>query len=150
MDFLQHRESDEDPRAWPAIWHTCHDMNPPFPGPCIACEREASGHDALCEAEELALPSTGYSSCGCADRAQSGQVEGATSSDVASPNGQTLICDRCKEPATQLEGIGECEGYQDWCFECIRTEVGRMVEEQQRDDEMRSLKGYYSGELDRI
>jgi hypothetical protein len=20
--------------------HTCHDMNPPFPGPCGACERE--------------------------------------------------------------------------------------------------------------
>jgi hypothetical protein len=29
-------------RALPKIWHTCHDMNPPFPGPCAACERERS------------------------------------------------------------------------------------------------------------
>jgi hypothetical protein len=59
-------------------------------------------------------------------------------------------CDKCGEPSDTLEPVGECELAADWCFECIRTEVGRMVEEQQRDDEMRSLKGYYSGELDRI
>lgn len=28
-----------DPTA-PHIDHTCHDMQPPFPGPCLACERE--------------------------------------------------------------------------------------------------------------
>lgn len=27
-------------RAMPPHWHTCHDMNPPFPGPCTACETE--------------------------------------------------------------------------------------------------------------
>lgn len=27
-------------RAMPPHWHTCHDMNPPFPGPCKACETE--------------------------------------------------------------------------------------------------------------
>jgi hypothetical protein len=58
-------------------------------------------------------------------------------------------CDKCGEPSDTLEPVGE-ELAEDWCFECIRTEVGRMVEEQQRDDEMRSLKGYYSSELDRI
>lgn len=24
----------------PSQPHTCHDMNPPFPGPCAACQRE--------------------------------------------------------------------------------------------------------------
>src|SRR5688500_11724918 len=32
-----------DTDAWPkAIHHTCHDMNPPLPGPCSACEQERS------------------------------------------------------------------------------------------------------------
>lgn len=34
-------ERDETPAApAPAQEHTCHDMNPPFPGPCRACEIE--------------------------------------------------------------------------------------------------------------
>lgn len=24
-------------RALPRLWHICHDMNPPHPGPCAAC-----------------------------------------------------------------------------------------------------------------
>jgi hypothetical protein len=60
------------------------------------------------------------------------------------------ICDKCGEPSDSLEGVGECEGYQEWCLECIRTEVREMLEAQARDDEMRSLRGYHSGELDRI
>jgi hypothetical protein len=30
--------------AWPE--HTCHDMNPPFPGPCRACEFERSSEES--------------------------------------------------------------------------------------------------------
>jgi hypothetical protein len=30
-----------DTDAWPrAVHHTCHDMQPPFSGPCAACKRE--------------------------------------------------------------------------------------------------------------
>jgi hypothetical protein len=38
----------------------------------------------------------------------------------------------------------------DWCPECIRTEVREMLDAQARDEEMRSLRGYHAGELDRI
>jgi hypothetical protein len=85
-----------------------------------------------------------------ADENTSGQVEGATSSDVAPPNGQTLICDRCKEPATRLEEIGECELTESWCLSCLKEEAERMREEEDRDAEMRSLRGYFPSELDRI
>jgi hypothetical protein len=60
------------------------------------------------------------------------------------------ICDKCKQPSDQLEPVGECEGYQAWCLECIRTEVRAMLDEHAHDDEMRSLRGLHAGELDRI
>jgi hypothetical protein len=59
-------------------------------------------------------------------------------------------CDKCGEPSDTLEGVGECEGYQEWCLECIRTEVREMLEAHARDEEMRRLRGYLPGELDRI
>jgi hypothetical protein len=79
-----------------------------------------------------------------------GQVEGASSPDVASPNGQTLICDRCKQPASRLEEIGECELMERWCLSCLKEEAERMREEEDRDAEMRSLKGYSDLERERI
>jgi hypothetical protein len=32
-------------RALPRLWHTCHDMNPPHPGPCVACAAELEGRE---------------------------------------------------------------------------------------------------------
>jgi hypothetical protein len=60
------------------------------------------------------------------------------------------LCDHCHEPSDSLESVGECELAEDWCPECIRTEVREMLDAHARDEEMRSLKGYYSSELDRI
>jgi hypothetical protein len=59
-------------------------------------------------------------------------------------------CDRCHEPSERLEGVGECETYEEWCIGCLKEEAERMREEEDRDAEMRSLKGYHAGELDRI
>jgi hypothetical protein len=59
-------------------------------------------------------------------------------------------CDKCGEPSDSLEGVGECEGYQEWCLECIRTEIRAMLDEQAHDDEMRSLRGYSDLERERI
>jgi hypothetical protein len=56
-------------------------------------------------------------------------------------------CDRCKEPDPHLEPVGDDE---QWCGPCVYTEAMRLREEDERDAEMRSLKGYYSSELDRI
>jgi hypothetical protein len=61
-----------------------------------------------------------------------------------------LKCDRCGEMASRLEAVGECETAEDWCLSCLKEEAERMREEEDRDAEMRSLKGYYSSELDRI
>jgi hypothetical protein len=85
-----------------------------------------------------------------ADENTSGQVEGATSSDVAPPNGQTLICDRCKEPASRLEEVGSCETWERWCLSCLKEEAERMREEEDRDAEMRSIRGASDAELERF
>jgi hypothetical protein len=60
------------------------------------------------------------------------------------------VCDRCHEPAERLESVGECEQAEDWCLSCLKEEAERMREDEDRDAEMQSLKGYYSSELDRI
>jgi hypothetical protein len=60
------------------------------------------------------------------------------------------VCDRCHEPSPRLEGVGECETYEDWCLSCLKEEAERMREEEDRDAEMRSLRGYFPSELDRI
>jgi hypothetical protein len=39
-----------DTDAMPRTHHTCHDMNPPFPGPCAACAEDRAANrlwDAL-------------------------------------------------------------------------------------------------------
>lgn len=41
-------DTDPWPDDQPNYDHTCHDMQPPFPGPCAACDRE--------RAEVLASP----------------------------------------------------------------------------------------------
>jgi hypothetical protein len=56
------------------------------------------------------------------------------------------MCDKCGEPSDSLEPVD----VERWCFECIRADVRAMLDEHARDEEMRSLRGYYSSELDRI
>ena len=48
------------------------------------------------------------------------------------------VCDRCHEQA------------EDWCLSCLKEEAERMREEEDRDAEMRSLKGYSDLERERI
>ena len=60
------------------------------------------------------------------------------------------VCDRCHEQAERLEEVGECEAIWNWCLSCLKEEAERMREAEDKDAEMRSLKGYHAGELDRI
>jgi hypothetical protein len=69
---------------------------------------------------------------------------------VARQPKQPLICDRCKLRAERLEEIGECELMERWCLSCLKEEAERMREEEDRDAEMRSLKGYSDLERERI
>lgn len=56
-------------------------------------------------------------------------------------------CDRCKEPDPHLEPVGDDE---QWCGPCVYTEAMRLREEEDRDAEMRSIRGASDAELERF
>jgi hypothetical protein len=60
------------------------------------------------------------------------------------------VCDKCHEPDPHLEDVGECEDAQRWCVPCLHTEAMRMREEDDRDAEMRSIRGATDAELERF
>jgi hypothetical protein len=60
------------------------------------------------------------------------------------------VCEKCHEPDPHLEEVGECEDMEMWCIPCITYEAQRMLEEEDRDAEMRSIRGASDAELERF
>lgn len=59
-------------------------------------------------------------------------------------------CANCGEPDDTLELVGENVDAAWWCHGCIADEINRAYTQELYEEEMRSLKGYYDSERERI